>query len=40
MFFVVITFSFGVIVNEVWNTGLSVWAFVLSLIIGKSAEHS
>jgi OPT family oligopeptide transporter len=36
----VITFTFGVIAIEVWDTELPVWAFVFSLIIGASSGHS
>jgi OPT oligopeptide transporter protein len=38
--FAVITFGFGVIVIEVWDTGLPVWAFLFALIICASAGHS
>jgi hypothetical protein len=40
MSFAVITFAFGVIASEVWDTGLPVWAFVFALIICVSASQS
>jgi hypothetical protein len=34
----VVTFTFGVIVIEVWDTQLPIWAFVLSLTIGELVQ--
>jgi hypothetical protein len=38
--FSVMTFTFGVITIEVWDTELPVWAFVFALIICASEGHS
>jgi hypothetical protein len=38
--FAVITFAFGVIAFEVWDTELPVWAFVIALIICVSASYT
>ena len=40
MSFTVTTLAFGVVVIEVWDTQLPIWAFVLSIIIGESVQHS
>jgi OPT oligopeptide transporter protein len=38
--FAVVTFGFGLIAIEVWDTELPVWAFMFALIICASAGHS
>jgi OPT family oligopeptide transporter len=38
--FTVVTFTFGVIVIEMWDTQLSIWALVLSLTICKLVQCS
>jgi hypothetical protein len=38
--FAVITFAFGVIAFEVWDTELPVWAFVIVLITCVSASYT
>ena len=39
-FFTVVTFVFGAVVIEVWDTQLPMWAFVLSIIIRESGSTS
>jgi len=39
MSFTVITFVFGVMTIELWDTELPVWGFVFALIIGVSARY-